>query len=49
MKTKVKDISSEEYKAPAKRPSFSILNSTKLPEIMRPWEDALEAYVKLHF
>ncbi len=49
IKLKVKTISSEEYKTAAKRPAFSVLNNTKLPKIMRPWEDGLEAYLKLHF
>ncbi|MBI4122427.1 MAG: dTDP-4-dehydrorhamnose reductase [Parcubacteria group bacterium] len=37
---------SADYPRPAKRPSFSVLQSTKLPPL-RPWQEALRDYVKV--
>lgn len=40
----VKPVKSEEFSAPAKRPTYSMLVNTKLPPL-RTWEDALRAYL----
>lgn len=44
IKTKMKPISSQEYRSRAKRPMYSILLNTKLPRL-RHWEEALEEYL----
>ncbi len=41
----VKPVTSEEFPRPAKRPTYSILQNTKGPE-MRNWKDALAEYLK---
>ncbi len=43
VKTDVAPCASNEFPRPAKRPKYSILKSTKLPE-MRPWQEALQDY-----
>jgi len=47
--TKVKPVTSEKFKRPAKRPSFSVLGSTmlKLEGLgeLRHWKEALQAYI----
>mgnify|MGYP003870996691 CR=1 FL=1 len=48
-KTEVINIGSNDYKTKAKRPSCSVLNNNKLSNSMRSWQDALAAYLKLHF
>ena len=40
----VKPVKSEEFAAPAKRPTYSMLINTKLSPL-RSWEDALRAYL----
>lgn len=40
----IKPVTSEEFAAPAKRPTYSMLINTKLPPL-RPWQDALKAYL----
>lgn len=37
-------VNSQEFRAPAKRPEYSILNNTKFP-LLRPWQEALEEYM----
>ncbi|MBI4975803.1 dTDP-4-dehydrorhamnose reductase, partial [Candidatus Peregrinibacteria bacterium] len=49
MHVKVNEISSEEFKSPAKRPSYSILLSTKVDFHMRSWEDAVKEYLSLNY
>lgn len=44
MKVDVLPCSSGEYVRPAKRPSYSILNNTKLPPL-RSWKEALKEYL----
>lgn len=47
---KVNPITSEEYKSPAKRPKYSVLENFMLKLIglntFRPWEEALEEYLR---
>lgn len=49
-KVTVKDISSSELNRPARRPQNSVLNLGKASELlgikMRPWEDALQEFLK---
>lgn len=40
----LKPVTSEEFAAPAKRPTYSMLINTKLPPL-RSWQDALQAYL----
>jgi dTDP-4-dehydrorhamnose reductase len=40
----IKPVTSEEFAAAAKRPTYSMLINTKLPPL-RPWEEALKAYL----
>ncbi|HEX2066083.1 MAG TPA: sugar nucleotide-binding protein, partial [Candidatus Thermoplasmatota archaeon] len=43
-------ITSREYGAPARRPTYSVLRSTSRPPTLaplRPWRDALAAYLEL--
>jgi len=40
----IKPVTTAEFAAPAKRPTYSMLINTKLPPL-RPWEDALRAYL----
>ncbi len=42
----IKELSSLEFNAPAKRPLNSILKNTKLKENLRDWKKALEEYAK---
>lgn len=42
--TTVKNITTEDYPTPAKRPHYSVLHNTKGP-VMRPWQDALADYL----
>lgn len=44
LKPNIKPIKSDEFPAPAKRPTYSILINTKLSP-MRPWEEALKDYL----
>lgn len=43
---KVNPVSSDEFKRPAKRPSYSILLNEKLPHL-KSWQDGLKNYLKL--
>lgn len=45
---KVNPISSGEFVRPAARPAHSVLQNTKLPAL-RPWREALKAYLELYF
>ncbi|MDP3996937.1 MAG: dTDP-4-dehydrorhamnose reductase [Candidatus Andersenbacteria bacterium] len=45
MKVIVRPIASSEYPLPAARPKYSILNNTRGP-VLRPWETALDEYIK---
>ena len=47
MDVKVNHIGSAEYKRPARRPEYSVLLNTKLPENLRDWREALKAYLDL--
>lgn len=40
----LRPVTSEEFAAPAKRPTYSMLINTKLPPL-RSWQDALKAYL----
>jgi len=44
---KVNPVSSEKYKAKAKRPHYSTLINTKILPKMRNWEEALEEFLKI--
>ncbi|MDF1498574.1 MAG: dTDP-4-dehydrorhamnose reductase [Patescibacteria group bacterium] len=44
LKPNIKPVSSEEFPTPAKRPTYSMLVNSKLPQ-MRSWEDALKDYL----
>lgn len=47
---KIAPISASEYPLPAKRPSYSVLDNTKLSQLIGPipsWQEALEGYFKL--
>jgi dTDP-4-dehydrorhamnose reductase len=48
-KVKINKVLSSKYKSKAKRPHYSVLNNTRLQELgldeMRPWPEALEAYL----
>lgn len=48
LKVKLSPISSEEFKKPASRPKCSVLLNRKLP-LLRPYTEALKAYIDLHF
>jgi len=41
--TKVTPVSGEEFERPARRPAYSVLVNTKLPEL-RSWQEALQEY-----
>lgn len=49
-RVKVRPINSEELARPARRPQFSVLNSSSsgrgAETIMRPWKEALKEYIK---
>lgn len=45
MDVKINEISSDAFLTLAKRPKCSVLLNTKLLNIMRPWEEALKAYL----
>lgn len=38
-------VSGADFPRPAKRPAYSVLKNTKLPQL-RPWEEALQAYLR---
>lgn len=44
---KVNPVTSEKFPRPARRPHCSILQNTKLDRKMRPWKEALKAYLQL--
>lgn len=44
---KVEEVTSEQFKRPAKRPNYSILLNTKIKDL-RGWEEALKAYLELY-
>ena len=41
----VERVESKTYNSPARRPAFSVLGNTKLPEDLRDWEDAVRHYL----
>ncbi len=43
--TRIKPVSAEMFPRPAKRPKYSVLANTKLPDL-RPWNEALAQYLK---
>lgn len=45
----VKKVTSEEFKRPALRPANSLLLNTKVPGELRPWEEAVRAYLGLNY
>lgn len=44
---KIKPVSSDKFPRPAKRPKYSVLANTKLPEL-RSWKEALKEYIKIN-
>lgn len=44
---KVEEVDSSAFPRPAKRPHYSILLSVKFEHKMRPWQEALEAYLTI--
>lgn len=49
LETKVKEITTEEFNRPAKRPKYSTLKSTKFDFAMRPWKKAVKDYLRKYF
>lgn len=49
MNVSVKETTSEKFKRPAKRPSFSTLLNTKTDIRLRRWEEALKAYLNINY
>lgn len=48
MDVKVKPVTSDEFVRAAKRPHYSVLQNTKLASL-RPWQEALKAYLELNY
>ncbi|MDD3711198.1 MAG: NAD(P)-dependent oxidoreductase [Patescibacteria group bacterium] len=44
---RVKPVLSDKFPRPAKRPKYSVLANTKLPEL-RSWKEALKEYIKIN-
>ncbi|MFH1361051.1 MAG: dTDP-4-dehydrorhamnose reductase [bacterium] len=44
-KVSVKAVTAKEFQAKAKRPGYSVLESNKLKNKLRPWQEALKAYL----
>jgi dTDP-4-dehydrorhamnose reductase len=46
-------VSSAEFAAPAKRPAYSVLDNAKLRaaglDIMKPWRESLERYIRAKY
>jgi len=49
LETKVKEITTDEFNRPAKRPKNSTLKSTKFDFKMRPWKKAVKDYLRKYF
>ncbi len=47
MGIRVNPVSSDKFPRPAKRPKYSVLANTKLPEL-RSWKEALREYIKIN-
>lgn len=49
LEVNIKPVASNNFLRPAKRPKCSILLNTKIKDNLRPWNDALKAYLKLNY